>query len=101
MTQTLEQKRNYKALFILNTRGYEEPVENLHTLLSDALKGLGAEVGEINNLGRKDFSRVTEKDHLGDTYVEVPFSATPNVPNDLQEALRLERRVKRVMVELA
>jgi small subunit ribosomal protein S6 len=90
-------KRNYKATFILDTRGYDEPVENIHSMLEEAVKSCGGEITETNPLGRKDFIRVTDKGHTGDFYLEIDFSGEPNVPADLQEKLRLEKRVKRVI----
>lgn len=101
MTQTLEKQRSYKALFILNTRGYDEPVENLQAEIVEAIKKLDATVSAQVGHGRIDFARVTERDHLGDTYFEVSFSGASSLPAAVQTAFRLERRVKRVMVNLA
>lgn len=93
--------RNYIATIILDTRGYEEPVESLVEKLKDILTELGAKVGETRNLGRKDFIRVTEKGHTGDSYVEFSFEGPASLPSALQEKVRLDRTVKRVMVRSA
>lgn len=97
MSLTLTKK--YKASFILDTRGYDSPVETLVEKLEGLLKELGAEVQASKNLGRHDFVRVTEKGHTGDTYLEIEFSADPTVPAALHEKLRLDKTVKRILVE--
>ncbi|MDP0500954.1 MAG: 30S ribosomal protein S6 [Verrucomicrobiota bacterium JB022] len=84
---------------ILDTRDYKEPVETLTTKLKDILKSLGADVTKAENLGRHDFIRVTDRRHVGDLYVQIEFAGPANVPADLQERVRLDKTVKRVMVQ--
>ena len=97
MSLTLTKK--YKASFILDTRGYDSPVETLVEKLEGLLKSLGAEVEASKNLGRHDFVRVTEKGHTGDSYLEIEFSGGASVPAALHEKLRLDKTVKRILVE--
>jgi small subunit ribosomal protein S6 len=93
--------RSYRATIILNTRGYADPVETLEQKLADTLRQLGAEVGACNNLGRHDFVRVTDRNHAGDTYLAIDFSAPATVPAAFHEKVRLDRTVKRVVIESA
>lgn len=98
MTQN---NRKYKLTIILDTRAYEAPVETLEEKISGILKDLGAEVESVDNLGRKEFIRVTEKEHTGDTYLQVQASGPAGLPAAFQERIRLDRNIKRAMVEAA
>lgn len=97
MSQT--KQRDYKATIILDTRGYEEPVETLIEKVSKTLSDLGANVSSTENLGRIDFVRVTNPKHTGDSYIKVEFSAEPGVPGSFHETVRLDRTIKRVVIE--
>jgi len=90
---------SYEATVIFNTRGYEEPVETLFDKIVGILNELGAETGEVDNLGRRDFAYVTNRHHTGDHYIRVPFKGDTEVPARLQERIRLDKTVKRVLVE--
>lgn len=97
MTQT--HQRNYLANFILDTREYEQPIEKLVENLKEAIKSVGGKPGEDRNLGRQEFVRVTNKRHTGDIYLQIEFSGPPTAPAALQDSLRLDRTVKRLMVD--
>lgn len=99
MTQAVASPSAYRVTFILDTRGYEQPVENLVASLETTLKAIGGQVLKTNNLGRKDFIRLPNKKHAGDFYVQMEFAAGPTAPRALHEKLALEKTVKRVFVE--
>lgn len=94
----MENKRNYQAVFILNTRNQEESAEDVTNNLKEVLKELGAEVLGENVLGRLEFARVVNRHETSGHYVGLLFSAAPAVPAALQEKLRLDKRVNRVIV---
>ena len=94
-----QKKKNYRATFILNTRGYEEPVETLVEKLKGEVTAIGCEITQTQSLGRKDFIRVTDKTHTGDTYVQIDFAGPKGCAPALREKLRLEPTVKRILVE--
>ena len=96
-----QDKRNYKITVILDSRGYEAPVETLEEKVTTLLTELGGEVESLDNLGRIDFVRVTEKDHTGDTYLILKVKAGPEMPVALQDRIRIEKNIKRAMVESA
>lgn len=97
MSQTTQ--RDYKATIILDTRGYDEPVEKLIEKVTQTLTEIGANVTASENLGRLDFIRVTNPNHTGDTYLQVEFSGEPQVPGSFHERIRLDRTIKRVVIE--
>ena len=93
--------RKYKATIILDTRGYESPVETLEEKVTDLFKELGGDLQSLENLGRHDFTRITEKDHAGDTYLSVVVSGEPGLPAAFHERVRLDPLIKRSMFNLA
>jgi len=98
---SLTKIRNYSVTFILDTRGLEESVETVVEHLGSVLKSLGASVSRIESIGRHDFARVTDRNHTGDTFVTGEFSAAADVPARLHERLRLDKKVKRLVVQSA
>ena len=96
MNQTLT-SRNYNASIILDTRGVEETIDALIEQLKKAIEEVGGEVGDVNNHGRFDFIRVT--DNLADFYLNIAFNGPPDAPRQLQENLRLEKTVKRIIIQ--
>lgn len=91
--------KSYRATFILDTRGYDQPVETLIEKLKQSIGSLSAQVTDVQNLGRKDFIRVADKRHTGDHYVQFTVQAPASFNASLKTHLRLDKTVKRVMVE--
>lgn len=98
---SLNQKnRTYRATVILDTRGFEQPVETLIEKLSGIFTTLGAKIDSTENLGRYDFARTIDRNHTGDTYLQYTITAAPEVPAAFREKVRLDKTVKRVLIEL-
>lgn len=98
---SLQKKRNYKLTVILDTRGYEAPVETIESEIAEHLKSLGGDVAGVENIGRHDFVRITEKGHTGDTYLVANVTGEPSLPDAFLERVRLDKKIKRVMVQSA
>jgi small subunit ribosomal protein S6 len=96
-----QENRKYKITIILDTRGYESPVSTIEEKVTEELKATGGEVEALENLGRRDFSRVTEKDHTGDTYLQVVVSGPAGLPAAFQERVSLDNLYKRIMFKSA
>ena len=94
-------KRNYRATFILDNRGKEESVDQLIDGVKKEIAAVHGEVCGVENIGKKDFIRVTDKKLTGGTYVHVNFSAPPEAPAQLVERLRLNNSVYRTFVQSA
>ena len=92
-------KRNYRALFILDNRGQEDSIEKLIENIKGELQAVGAEVTATEDLGRKDFARVTDPAFPGAPYVQMDFSSEPTVPAQIKERLRLNRIVYRTFIQ--
>jgi len=100
MSQTATTKR-YRATFILDTRNYSEAIETLFDSIKEQLTNLGAEVTDVENLGTKEFIRVTDRNFPSGVYVQYTFNAETAIPNQLQERFRLDKTVNRIMVQEA
>jgi small subunit ribosomal protein S6 len=92
-------KRTYRATFILDNRGKEESVEQIIEGVKKEIAAVQGDVTAVENLGRKDFVRVTDRAFPGGTYVQIAFAAPLEGPAQLRERLRLNHSVYRTFVE--
>ena len=94
-------KRNYRATFILDNRGKEDTIEQIIDGVKKDIAAVHGEVTAVENIGKKDFVRVTDKKLTGATYVHVNFSAPSDGPSQLKERLRLNSSVYRTFIQSA
>jgi small subunit ribosomal protein S6 len=94
-------KRNYRATFILDNRGKEETVDQIIDGVKKVIVEVQGEVTAVENIGKKDFVRVTDKKLTGATYVHVNFAAPAVAPAQLIERLRLNSSVYRTFIQSA
>jgi len=98
MTQ-IQTKRNYRATFILDNRGKDDSIEQIIDGVKQEIAAIQGEVSAVENLGKKDFVRVTDRKLTGATYVQMSFAAPAEGPAQLRERLRLNQSVYRTFVE--
>ncbi len=94
-----QNKRNYKATFILDNRGKEDSVDQIVEGVKKEIIAVQGEVTAVENLGRRDFARKTDDKFPAGVYVQVNFSAPAAAPAQLHERLRLNESVYRALVE--
>ena len=94
-------KRNYRATFILDNRGKEESVDQIIDGVKKVIAEVQGEVTAVENIGKKDFIRVTDPKMTGATYVHVSFAAPAAAPAQLIERLRLNNSVYRTFIQSA
>lgn len=94
-------KRNYRATFILDNRGNADSIDQIIDGVKKEIVAVQGEVTAVENIGKKDFVRVTDKKLTGATYVHVNFSAPSEGPSQLKERLRLNHSVYRTFVQSA
>ncbi len=94
-------KRNYRASFILDNRGKEDSIDQIVEGVKKEIAAVQGEVTGIENLGKKDFVRVTDRKFTSGAYVQVAFSAPAEAPAQLKERLRLNGSVYRTFVQSA
>ena len=91
--------QNYKATFILDTKETEKSFEQLTDHLKGVIASIGGKVSDVNDMGDKEFARVTSKKSPSGRYLQIDFEGPKSVPSDIQEKLRLDNSVNRVMVQ--
>lgn len=92
-------KRNYRASFILDNRGKEDSIDQIIDGVKNEIAAVQGEVTAVENLGKRDFVRVTDRKFTSGTYVQIAFSAPPQAPTQLKERLRLNNSVYRTFVQ--
>ena len=92
-------KRNYRATFILDNRGKEETADVIIDGVKKEIAAIQGDVTAVENIGKKDFVRVTDRKFTGATYVQISFAAPAEGPALLRERLRLNQSVYRTFVE--
>lgn len=98
----IKMKNNkYSAVFILDTRSYEEPVETLIEKLKGVIASVEGKVSEVENMGSKQFARVTDRKFPTGIYVRINYEGPTTSVNAIKEKLRLDKTVDRVMIQVA
>jgi small subunit ribosomal protein S6 len=92
-------KRTYRATFILDNRGKEDTIEQILEGVKKEITAVNGDISNVENIGKKDFARVTDPKLTGATYVHVSFAAPAEAPAQLRERLRLNGSVYRTFVE--
>jgi small subunit ribosomal protein S6 len=93
--------RNYLASFILDNRGKEETVDQIVEVVKNEITAVSGTVTAVENVGRKDFARVTDTKFPAASYVQIKFSGPASAPSALKERLRLNHSVYRTLVQSA
>ncbi|MDR2512585.1 MAG: 30S ribosomal protein S6 [Puniceicoccales bacterium] len=93
--------QSYRATLILDLRGVTDSVEAVLARLKGTLASVGANVSREVSLGQKNFVRVTDRKNPAGIYVQIHFDGPTTVPSAFREKLRLDRTVKRILVQSA
>jgi|AntAceMinimDraft_17_1070374.scaffolds.fasta_scaffold38370_3 small subunit ribosomal protein S6 len=93
--------RKYRATFILDTRGVEASIDELTETYSKVIGEVSGEVEAVKNLGTKEFARKTQNGMPSGIFLQYDFTGPVTAPGQVQEKVRLDRKVNRVMVEHA
>ena len=86
--------KKYKATFILDTRGYTEPVETLIEKIKSVVESCGCKIESVENLGQKSFARTFP---VG-IYVDVNYEGESSSNALIKEKFRLDKTVNRILV---
>jgi len=92
-------KRNYRATFILDNRGKQESIDQIVDGVKKEIAAVHGDVTAVENIGKRDFARVTDRKFTGAAYVHMNFSAPPEGPSQLRERLRLNSGVYRTFIQ--
>ena len=101
MTAPKTNNNSYRATLILDLRGVTDPVEAVLARLKETLTSVGATVTREESLGLKEFVRVTDRKNPNGIYVQITFDGPTTAPAAFREKLRLDRTIKRILVQSA
>ncbi|PWM29287.1 MAG: 30S ribosomal protein S6 [Verrucomicrobia bacterium] len=90
--------KKYTATFILDTRSYQDPVENLIERLKGVMESVGCKIENVENMGQRAFARTTDKKFPAGIYVRIKFEGPASANSQIKEKLRLDKTVNRVLV---
>jgi ribosomal protein S6 len=89
--------KRYEGLFILNTAGKEEGVNDMVDKIKAEIVALGASVETIQKMEKRTFSRVADKKSKDGFYVNFIFSAAPDAIRKLHNHFELNPDVFRTL----
>ena len=90
--------KRYEGLFILNTAGKEEGVNDMVDKLKEEISGLGAKVETVQKMEKRSFSRQADDNKLKEGfYVNFIFEAGAETLRKLQSHFALNDDVFRAM----
>lgn len=92
-------KRNYRATFIIDNSGKEDTIEQILDGVKTDLAAVDAQVTAVEDIGRRDFVRITNPKRVAGHYVHVTFSGPAAAPAALKERLRLNHTIYRTFIE--
>ena len=90
---------NYKATFILDTRGREESVDELIGSLKGELESSGAEVSKVSDNGKQDFASSADIRYESGVYAQYMISGGVDLPRKILETLRLNKLVSHKIIQ--
>lgn len=80
-------------------RDKKESVEDVIEILKKEIEAEQGEILEVENLGTKDFARTPDRNLASGVFVQVNFRSPSYRPNALQERVRLNHAINRVLVQ--
>ena len=89
--------KRYEGLFILNTTGKEETLQDTIDKISTEIASAGGKVETVQKMDKKHYARVANKKFTAGYYVNVIFNAAPNVVAVLRNKFSLNEDVFRVL----
>ena len=90
--------KRYEGLFILNTAGKEEGVNDLVEKIKSEIVAQGASVETVQKMEKRAFTRVSDRNKLKEGYyVNFIFEAGPEVIRKLQTHFAMNEDVFRTL----
>ena len=93
--------KRYEGLFILNTQGKEEALQETIDKISTEISSAGGKVETVQKMERKNFTRVADKKHSTGFYVNVIFSVAPAAIAQLRSKFALNEEIFRSLFSLS
>ena len=94
-------KKAYKTTFIIDIKMLENPIKAFIDELKTIVESLEGEVNSWDDLGIRSFSYVKKKELTQGNYLQLLISAPSSFEKNIQDKLRLDKRVHRILVQSA
>ena len=92
--------RHYEGLFILDTVGTTESVDDIIDAIGELIGKAGGKVNGEQKLDRRGFARIANKKHSGGFYVSLMFDMEPEALREFKSALVKHGNVFRAQITL-
>jgi len=93
--------KRYEGLFILDTAGKEEGVNDVVNKITEEITTAGGKIETIQKMDKKAFARIPDRKVTAGFYVNIIFTAAPDNVAALGTKLSLNTDVYRVMINHA
>ncbi len=85
-------KRKYQGMIVLKMQGQEESLEDSVNAVTKELEAAGAEMDQIDRLGRKEFAHENHAKQKAGYYIQYHFEAEPDSIKSMEEQLKLKMK---------
>ena len=92
--------RHYEGLFILDTVGTTESIDDIIKAISELIGKAGGKVTGEQKLDRRGFARIANKKHSGGFYVSLMFDMEPEALGEFKTTLGKRGDIFRVQITL-
>lgn len=89
--------KRYEGLFILNTAGKEEGVQDIIDVIRNDITAAGGKVETVQKMDKRSFARIADKRFQSGFYVNVIFEAGNGAVAQLRQKFALNQDVFRVL----
>lgn len=89
----------YESLIILNANSHEQSEEEMLAVVKSEFEGVGAEITEMEKMGKKGFSRIAKKKYAAGIYINLRFKAETEAVESLKSKFIHNKDVLRVLVK--
>lgn len=86
-------KRNYEGIIVLKLQGQEEGVDDMVSSITKELEAGGAEMEQVERVGRKDFAHENHAKQKHGYYLQMHFAAEPGLIDEVQKKLKLDENI--------
>lgn len=89
----------YESLIILNANSHEKSEEEMLAVVKSEFEGLGAEITDIEKMGKKGFSRIAKKKNAAGIYINLRFKAATPAVESLKSKFIHNKDVLRILIK--
>lgn len=90
--------KRYEGLFILNTAGKDEGVQETIDQIRKEMETLGCKLETVQKMDKRAFARVADKKHGAGFYANFIFEAEPSVAAQVRGRFNLNDKVFRTLI---